>query len=148
MIWVTLHILREVKGHKVHDLKFNTTGRQCLHIVKHFAPPLLFIFLNDTLCQVILQLFLNCVLLKGGATLLMRIFSRFALLFKTAEKCLCEEVSCPMATTLQCSGLIQVKQEERQLWHRLFLEFRLVSLFDLFEVENGLPFRVGLVGTT
>ena len=48
-------------------------------------------------------------------------------------------------TAFERGGLLEVEQEERCFWDRLFLELGLVSLFDLLEIEDGLPLGVGLI---
>jgi len=44
-----------------------------------------------------------------------------------------------------CHYLVHIKHEEVSRWERLLGEGRFVPSFDLFEIEDRLPLRVGLV---
>ena len=147
VVSITLHVLSEIKRHKVHHFKFDATRRQSLHVGDDSAPPVSALPLNSSLREVAFQFLLDFVLLESCSALLKGVLGRFTLLLERREESLSEEITSTVRSTLECCSLVQVKEEEGQLWHALLLQLWLVTLLDLFKIEDGLPFGVGLVGT-
>ena len=85
------------------------------------------------------------MLLHSFATCLESAGLVFAFLVEAGEESLSEEVTSSSLAIFQPGSFLEVEEEERSYRDDFLLELRLVSLFDLLKIEDGLPFRVGLV---
>ena len=117
-------VAREVS--KCHDFEFDARRRECRQVLDH-----IFTFGKHRhkccLDIVFKQRFGARLVLFGLAGLIER-----------REEGFFEEVTSMAFTAFQSCGLLKVKEEERHLGYLFLCCLRLISLLDLFQVEQGL----------